>query len=185
MMLDFAKILPAQAKQRSTIELRIAANIIVRVRMQRLAVSVAPNFPGVVLGIEVDSTRIPVILLAQHIVAAFEQQYMLARGRQRVSQRPSPRPSADDDYVEMICSRHGVPPSSGNVMCSTLRQLMPRRRPEGATLALVPMQLDANDATVCAGFMRMWGRCSPLTSLGCGKTEKDAGEFPMPMAWRR
>ena len=46
--------------------------------------------------------RIPVIGLAGEEIAAFEQQYPLARRRQRVSERASASAAADNDHVIVL-----------------------------------------------------------------------------------
>ena len=46
-MPELAEVFLAQTKQRRAVELRIAADVVVRVRMQLLAVVVAPDFLGV------------------------------------------------------------------------------------------------------------------------------------------
>ena len=67
---QLAEIPIAQSEQRGAVELGVAAHIVVGVRMQRLAVLVGPLLPGVVLGVEHDGFRAPVVLLAGNESAA-------------------------------------------------------------------------------------------------------------------
>src|SRR5215813_9388185 len=106
MVTNFAEVLFAQAKERRTVEFSIAADVIVRVRMQLLTVRVAPGFLGVVLSFKVDRARAPVVLLAWHVITTFEQENFLAGRRESVCQGPAACACADDDYVVMIVRRH-------------------------------------------------------------------------------
>src|SRR5215471_3639866 len=65
-VLECTEILPAQAKQRSAVELGIAADVVVRVRMQRFPILVVPVLFGLVLAFEVDEPWIPVRLFTRH-----------------------------------------------------------------------------------------------------------------------
>ena len=48
-MAKLAEVALAQAEQRGAVELGVAADVVVRVRVERLAVLVVPHFLGVVL----------------------------------------------------------------------------------------------------------------------------------------
>ena len=68
-MLDLPKVLPAEAEQRGAIELGVAANPVVGVRVELSTLRVAPYFLGVVFPLQVDRLRTPVVLLSWDVVA--------------------------------------------------------------------------------------------------------------------
>ena len=74
-MANLTEILFAQPEQRRAVEFCVTADVVVCVRMKRFPV---PGFFRVIFCLEIDSLRAPVVLLARHIVAAFEQQDFLA-----------------------------------------------------------------------------------------------------------
>src|SRR5207245_7682044 len=80
---------------------RVAADVVVGMWMKRLAVLVPPDFLRVVLGLHVDRTRAPVVLLSTDVVAALDQQDLLAGGREMVGERSAARAGADDNHVVM------------------------------------------------------------------------------------
>ena len=53
------------------------------------AVLVEPGFFRVVVDVDIDDLRVPVVLLARHIVPTLKNENSLARRRQMVSQRAS------------------------------------------------------------------------------------------------
>src|SRR5215216_6767497 len=107
-MTNLAKVFLAQTKQRRAVEFRVATDKIVRVRVQLFAVNIAPRLFGVVLSVEVDGARTPVVLLARHVIAALEQQNLLTGGREFVGQRAAACARADDDYVVVVVVRHDL-----------------------------------------------------------------------------
>src|SRR6266571_7834917 len=107
-MTNLAEVFFAQTEQCRTVELRVAADKIVRVRMQLFAINVAPRFFRVVLAFEVNGARAPVVLLARHVIAAFEQKDLLTGGREFVSERDATRARADNDYVVLIVVCHDL-----------------------------------------------------------------------------
>src|SRR5919109_3347533 len=74
--------------------------------MQRLAVLVAPDLFGVVLGVDVDGARAPIVFLAWHIVAPFEQQNAFAGRRQGIRKGAASCSGAYDDHIETLRLRH-------------------------------------------------------------------------------
>jgi hypothetical protein len=62
------------------VELGVAPHVVVRVWVQGLAVSVAPDLFGIVLGFDIHRPRAPVIFFPRHVVAALEQQDAFPRG---------------------------------------------------------------------------------------------------------
>src|ERR687888_1629451 len=109
MVPQLAEILLTQTEQRSAIEFGISTDVVVRVRMKRPAVLVLPGLLRVVLRLDVDGPRAPVVLLTWHVVAALEQQDPLARRREVIGEGAAAGTGADDDYVVM---RHTVTLSS-------------------------------------------------------------------------
>src|SRR5690349_25083373 len=112
-MPNLTEVFFPQTKESSTVELRVTANKIIRVRVQRLAFAIAPRLFRVVFRFEVYGARAPVVLLARNIVTAFQDQDLLARGREFVGQRAATRARADDNYVVMIVAGHDHTPSAG------------------------------------------------------------------------
>src|SRR2546427_2846425 len=105
-MPNLAKILLPQAEKSSSVELCVAAHIVVSVRMQVAALNVAPDFLCVVLGVNIDGLRIPIVFLASDIIAAFQNQNPLSRRSQAEGQRASTRSRPDDDQVELVVAAH-------------------------------------------------------------------------------
>src|SRR5215813_3377784 len=105
-VLDLAEVLAAQAEERGAVELGVAADEVVRVRMERPALRVQPDFLRVVAGLEIDLPRVPVLPLARHEAAALEHENALACRRERVEQRAPAGPRPDDDHVVRRC--HGT-----------------------------------------------------------------------------
>src|SRR5262249_53965864 len=97
----------AEPEQGRAEELRITADVIIRVWMQLLSVSVSPHFLGLILALGIDRAWVPVVLLAWDIIAALQQQNAFARGRAFVRQRPAARPAADNDDVVTRGLSHG------------------------------------------------------------------------------
>src|SRR5215467_6313898 len=53
-MADFSEVFPAQAEQGRAVELRVSADVIIRMRMERLSVLVVPLFFGLIFAFDVD-----------------------------------------------------------------------------------------------------------------------------------
>src|SRR5262249_21597198 len=98
-VLHLTEVLAAKPEQRGAVELGVAADPVVRVRMEGLAVAVAPDLLRLILPREVDRPRAPVVRLAWHVVAALEEQDLLAGRGQRPRQRAAARARADDRDV--------------------------------------------------------------------------------------
>src|SRR6266446_1569416 len=101
-MANFAKIFLAKAEERGTVEFGIAPNVVVGVRMERLAVLVAPLFLSLVLGLDIDRTRIPIGLLPGNIVAPFQDEDAFPGGSERVHQCSAARSGSDNNYVVVL-----------------------------------------------------------------------------------
>src|SRR5215467_948994 len=105
-MPDFPKVFPAQAEEGRAVELRVSPDVIIRVRMERLPVLIAPFFLGLILALDVDRSRIPVGLFATYVIAALQDQDTLAGRGQCVGQRASASAGPDDDYVVVLVRGH-------------------------------------------------------------------------------
>ena len=109
-MANFPEILFAESEQGRAEKLRVTADVVVGVRVQLFAVPVPPHFRGLVLALGIDRAGIPVVLLARHIVTAFEQENAFARRRQPVRERATARAGADNNDVVVCGLRHGLLP---------------------------------------------------------------------------
>jgi hypothetical protein len=107
---EFPEVFLAQAEQSGAVELRVATDVIVRVRVKFLAVFVAPQLLRLILALDVDGARAPVVLLARHVVAPLEDQNALAGAGQGIGERSTSGAGTYDDYVEMIRMGHLIPP---------------------------------------------------------------------------
>src|SRR5437879_7356170 len=105
-MLQFTKIFFAQAEQCRAIKFGVAANVVVCVGMKRFAVFVLPRLFGVVLRLQIDRAGAPVVFLARHIVAAFQQEDPLSRRGQMIRQGAASGSRPDDDYVKLGVVAH-------------------------------------------------------------------------------
>src|SRR5262245_58930558 len=101
MVRDLPEILLPQPEERGAVELRVAADVVVRVGMERLAVLVLPDLLRVVLGLDVHGARAPVVLLAPDVVAPFEQEDAFSGWRDVIGERSAAGARADDDHVVM------------------------------------------------------------------------------------
>src|SRR5215510_14530650 len=81
-MANFAEVFFPEAEQRGAVEFRIAADVVIGVRMELSAVFVVPHFFGLVLSFEVYRPRIPVVFLPRNVATAFQEQNALAGGSQ-------------------------------------------------------------------------------------------------------
>jgi hypothetical protein len=72
-MSNLSKVFFTKTKERGAVEFGIAAYVIVGVGMKRLAVFITPDLLGLVLAIDIDSTRVPVVFLPGDIIAAFKE----------------------------------------------------------------------------------------------------------------
>src|SRR5215472_879739 len=104
-MTNLTEVFLAQAKEGGAEEFGITPDVIVCVRMQLLAVGVAPDFLGPVLALDIDRAWFPVILLAADVAPSLQQQYSLAGCSEVIGESPSTRTSSDYDHIVMI---HGL-----------------------------------------------------------------------------
>ena len=98
-MLDFAKIVDAEPRQRRPEEFGVSANEIVNTRRKPPPLGVAPLFPRLVAVLNEDRFRAPVLGLVGQEVAPFDQQDARAGVSERPRQSSAAHSRADDDYV--------------------------------------------------------------------------------------
>src|SRR5581483_1658061 len=120
-VLDLAEVFLAQSEQRRAEKFGVAADVIVGVRMKLLAVLVVPFFFGLIFSLEIDRARVPVVFFSRHVVAALEDENLLAARRKLVGEGPAAGAAADDNNVVMIALGHGVFPEGLEVSMRLLR----------------------------------------------------------------
>ncbi len=103
MVAEFAKIFFPQTEQRGTVELRIAAHVVICVGVKFFAVLIKPGLFGVVMSVHVDDLGIPVRFLTRNIVATFENQDPLTGRGQVVGERSATR-AGSNDLLRKRCS---------------------------------------------------------------------------------
>ena len=96
---QLAEVVLAQAIERRAVELRRAADAVVHLRLERVAVVVVPGVGRDVAAVDEDVGGRPVLRLARQPVAALEQEDALARRGQAVHERSAARTAADHDDV--------------------------------------------------------------------------------------
>ena len=99
---QFGEVTRAQPVQRRTVEFGGAADEVVHLRLERLAVLVEPGVLGNVFPVDEDGLRIPVARLAGQEVPAFQKQDSLPRAGQGVGKRPAACPGPDNDHVKVL-----------------------------------------------------------------------------------
>jgi hypothetical protein len=105
---QLAEVLRPEPEQGSAVELGVAADVVVHLRSELVAVLVEPRFPCQILAAHEDGGRLPVVPLPWQIVAAFEQKDALPRWRESVDQRATTCSRADDDHVVIVAVRHAL-----------------------------------------------------------------------------
>ena len=101
-----AKILAAQADEGRTVDLRIAADIVMHGRVEGLAGAVAPHLLDAIASLAEDRLDAPVVDLALQVLAALEDQDTLAGRCQLLRERTPAGPAADHDHVVVVAG-HG------------------------------------------------------------------------------
>src|SRR6185295_2768402 len=81
-MANLTKVFSAQTKESGAVKLRIPTDKVVGVRVQFLAIAIAPRLFGVVFPFEVYGARAPVVLLTRDVIAPLEEENLFARGRE-------------------------------------------------------------------------------------------------------
>jgi hypothetical protein len=108
---QLTEVLGSQPEQRRAVELRVAADVVVHLGRELVAVLVVPELRSAVLALHEHGAGLPVVPLAGQVVAAFEQQNPLPVRREPVGQRAAAGPAADDDHVIVLVVDHARPPS--------------------------------------------------------------------------
>jgi hypothetical protein len=108
---DLLEVALAQPEEDRAVDLRIAADEVLRVRLERRAGRVIPGLAGHVAVAVEDLVRIPVLGLAREVAAALQQQEPLAGRREAVRQRAPARSRPDDDHVVVLAHVHRPPGS--------------------------------------------------------------------------
>src|SRR5262245_64350263 len=90
-MADLPEVLPAHAQKRRAVELRVAADEVVRAGMELPALTVAPGLLDVIFPLGHDGARVPVVFLARNIIAALQEKETLSGKDTRVCQGSAPR----------------------------------------------------------------------------------------------
>src|SRR5262245_47900000 len=108
-MTQLAEVLLAQAVHSRTVHLPGAADEVVNLRLEWLAVGVVPHIRRDVAVVDEDGLRVPVQSFTLQPVAALENQNSLSGRREMARQRAASRAAADDDDVVVL--RHETPPS--------------------------------------------------------------------------
>ena len=71
-MANLPEIFFAESEKCSTVKFGIASDVVVGVRMERLAIFVPPLFLSLIFPLNVDGARVPIGLLPADVVAALE-----------------------------------------------------------------------------------------------------------------
>src|SRR5437588_3851933 len=103
---DLPEVAFPHPQQHGAVDLRVAADVIVRAGAERAALLVVPSLRGVVALFDEDRVRVPVGLLPRKPSAALEQQDPLSGRREPVRQRGAAGARADDRDVITIARRH-------------------------------------------------------------------------------
>src|SRR5262245_25609102 len=98
-MAELAEILRPQAVQRGAVELRRAADEVVDLRLERLALLVVPRLRRDVAVVDEHVLREPILRLAWKPVPTLQQEDPLARWREMPRERAAACAAADDDHV--------------------------------------------------------------------------------------
>ena len=123
---DLAEVALAQAEEDRAVELRVAADEVLRVGRERRAVGVEPLLAGHVAVAAEDLARVPVLRLAREVAAALQQQDALAGRGEPVRERAAAGAGADDDDVVVL--GHLVSPVRRGRSARSMRR---RRRAAG------------------------------------------------------
>jgi len=108
---DLAEVPLAEAEEDRAVELRVAADEVLLVGLERLAVLVVPELVGQVPVLPEDLAAVPVLWLPRQVAAALDQQDPLTGRREPVRERTPASAGTDDNHV-IVLSRHSVLPRS-------------------------------------------------------------------------
>src|SRR5262245_31836848 len=108
-MPELPEVRLSKAKERCTVELRVAPDRIVRVRVKRLGVGVSPGLSRLIFCFDVDGPGVPVVLLAPHETPALEDEDLFAGGCERPQESTPACARPDDDDVISFAHGRGAP----------------------------------------------------------------------------
>jgi hypothetical protein len=98
-MMELAEVLGPQSVERGAVELGRAADEVMDLGLEGLALVVVPGVLGDVLVVDEHVLGQPVLGLARQPVPALEQQDALAGGREVAREGAAPGPCSYDDHV--------------------------------------------------------------------------------------
>ena len=101
MVTNLAEVLFAKAEERRAVEFRVATDVVIGMRMERLAILVLPHFFGVIFRFDVDRPRTPIVLFAPNVVTPLYLEDLFTGWGEVIGESPAPRAGADDDHVVM------------------------------------------------------------------------------------
>src|SRR5689334_22773019 len=107
MVLDLTKIFFAKPKQRRAIHFGVAADPIMDTGMESLTLLTIPGFVRLILAVDENGSRVPVLSFARQKITAFEQQDAFAARRQTMCKRCTTCPGSDDDKIRGVQSPWG------------------------------------------------------------------------------
>src|SRR5215469_16844537 len=100
MMAHLREVLLAQAEQRRAVEFGVAADPIIRVRMEVFSIAVLPGLFRCVLALDIDGARAPIVLFTGHVIASLQNKNALARRGDAIGQSAASCSAADNNDVE-------------------------------------------------------------------------------------
>ena len=168
MVAELSEVLLAEAIERGAVELRRAADEVVHLRLERLALLVVPGVRRDVPVLDEHVAREPVLNLAREPVAALEQQDALSRRRKVPGERPAARTRADDHHVVRVHHMSSsasattiLAAASINARCENACGKLPRWRPVSASNSSA--YSPSGDSTRSNRSIRSRARCiSPM-----------------------
>src|SRR5947209_6904129 len=105
-MTDLAEVLRPQPEQRGAVELGVAADVVVDLGRELVAVLVVPELRRAVLPANENLGGAPVVALSRQVVASLEEEDPLSCRREPVGEGATPRSGPDDDDVEVLTGGH-------------------------------------------------------------------------------
>src|SRR5439155_24787719 len=106
---NLAEVLLAEAEEDCSVDLRVAADVVLSVRPERNPMLVDPHLFGDVALLPENLPGIPVLRLAREVATALEDQDAQTARGEPVGERAAAGPAADDDHVVVV--GHSGPPS--------------------------------------------------------------------------
>ncbi len=101
-VLDLVEIPLAQSKERGSVHLRVAPDVVVQRRAEGVAAGVGPRLRGLISGVDKDGLGAPIRLFARQVAAPLQDQDALPRRREPMGDRGPAGAAADDDDIVMF-----------------------------------------------------------------------------------